>query len=79
MLTRISEMLLLVALLWAFVASSAPAFSKGSVSCECYNPCFFSGGKNCKKPTGTCKFDATASFQCVSNNCSTYCQEIITN
>lgn len=77
MLKQIPRVLLLVTLLTAFVASSAPAFSKGSTTCECYTPvCIF--GK-CKKPTGSCKLDTSipGPFQCVSQNCSTYCVEYI--
>jgi hypothetical protein len=78
MLKQIPKVLLLLALLATFLAGRAPAFRQGSVTCECYNPCLYGGGKNCKKPTGNCAFDAEASpLQCVDHNCSTYCVEII--
>lgn len=75
MLKRISKVLLLVALLTAFVASSAPAFTQGSITCACYTPVCYPG--HCKS-TGKCKFDATASpLQCVNQNCTTYCYETV--
>ena len=79
MLKHVLKLVLLVALLSAFLTSRETAFGQSAKSptCQCYNPCIF--GKPCKKPAGSCKFDASlpGSFQCVSHNCSTYCVEFI--
>ena len=79
MLKQIPKLLMLVALLSVFLTSRDTAFGQKtkSPSCQCYNPCSF--GKPCKKPTGTCKLDTSipGPFQCVTNNCSTYCVEIV--
>lgn len=79
MLKQAPRLVLLMALLSVFLSSRETAFGQSTKSptCQCYNPCTF--GKPCKKPTGSCKFDSSipGSFQCVSNNCSTYCLEFI--
>jgi hypothetical protein len=66
MLRRIPKVLLLVALLAAFVASSAPAFG-GSHTCSCH-PLDF------RKlvPPGGCHFDQSA-LQCVNVSCRGAC------
>lgn len=69
MLRRIPKVLLLVALLTAFAASSAPAFS--SDVCECFKFCPF-----CKSSptTGGCKYVTTNNTsQCVNTGCKGYC------
>jgi hypothetical protein len=80
MLKQVLKVVLLVALLSAFLTSGSAAFGQKtkSASCQCYDQgCIL--GKPCKKATGSCKLDASlpGTFQCVSNNCSTYCVEFI--
>ncbi len=67
MLRRIPKVLLLVALLAALVASSAPAFG-GSHTCRCYH----SGDRPLLPPPGGCHFDQTA-LQCVNTSCNGSC------
>ena len=62
---QIPKVLLLVALLAAFAASSAPAFGK---SCGCY---MFKDYRIFRVPGG-CRFDQTAK-QCVSTSCTGSC------
>jgi hypothetical protein len=67
MLTRIPKVLLLVALLAAFVASSAPAFGKAS-ACGCFR---FKDLRIFRAPGG-CHFDQST-LQCVSTSCTGSC------
>ncbi len=67
MLRQVSKVLLLVALLGAFVASSAPVFGR-SHTCRCY---LDNGGRNLVPPGG-CHFDQTTS-QCVNTSCRGSC------
>ncbi len=67
MLRRIPKLLLLVALLVAFAASSIPAFGKSG--CTCFNPCFGCKGGG---QTGGCQFNKNTS-QCVNTGCKTFC------
>jgi hypothetical protein len=67
MLRRIPKVLLLVALLAALVASSAPVFG-GSHTCRCY---LDNGGRNLVPPGG-CHFDQTT-LQCVNTGCRGSC------
>ncbi len=67
MLRRLPQLLLLVALLAAFVASGAPAFG-GSHICRCYH----SGDRPLLPPSGGCHFDQTA-LQCVNTSCNGGC------
>ncbi len=64
MLRRIPKVLLLVALLAAFAASSIPAFG-GSSHCHCFRV-FGKGG------AGGCHFDQKTS-QCVITTCNGAC------
>lgn len=67
MLKQVPKLVLLVALLTAFVASVDPAFA--SKVCHCLSSkCF--GGKVC--PEGGCQFDKKTS-QCVNISCSGLC------
>jgi hypothetical protein len=63
MLGRILKVLLLVALLAALVASSAPAFA-GSSRCSCY--------KDYRIIGPGCHFDSRT-LQCVNVSCGGYC------
>ncbi len=63
---RIPKVLLLVALLAAFVSSSAPVFG-GSKTCKCYR----SGDRNIGPPGG-CHFDQRT-LQCVNSSCPGTC------
>ncbi len=63
MLTRISKVLLLVALLAAFVASSAPAFA--TPDCLCFSLKKNGNGEGCH-------FNKTTS-QCVNTSCAGFC------
>ncbi len=67
MLTRIPKVLLLVALLAAFVASSAPVFG-GSHICRCF---LDTGGRNLVPPGG-CHFNQLT-LQCVNTSCPGSC------
>jgi hypothetical protein len=67
MLRQIPKVLLLVALLAALVASSAPLFG-GANACGCYR---FVGDRIFKAPGG-CHFDQTT-LQCVSRSCRGFC------
>jgi hypothetical protein len=67
MLRRITKVLLLVALLAAFVASSAPVFG-GSHTCSCY---LDNGGRDLVPPGG-CHFDQRT-LQCVNTSCPGTC------
>lgn len=67
MLSRIPKLLLLVALLAVFVASSAPLFG-GAHACGCYR---FVGDRIFKAPGG-CHFDQIT-LQCVSTGCRGFC------
>ncbi len=66
MLMRIQKVLLLVALLAAFVASGATAFAR-SHTCNCYR----SGDRQLLPQVG-CHFDQRA-LQCVSTSCPGTC------
>lgn len=66
MLKRITKVLLLVALLAAFVASSAPAFGRAG-TCRCYSV----GDRQLVIPGG-CHFDQKTS-QCVNTSCRGGC------
>lgn len=67
MVRRIHTLLLLAALLMAFMASAGPAFA--SNVCHCLSAkCF--GGKVC--PEGGCQFDKKTS-QCVNISCDGLC------
>jgi hypothetical protein len=66
MLMRIQKVLLLVALLAAFVASSATAFAR-SHTCSCYR----SGDRQLLAQVG-CHFDQRA-LQCVNTSCPGIC------
>ena len=71
MLKQIPKVVLLVALLAVFVASSAPALAAFGVNsgthggCTCL--CFF-----CKSDGGSCTFDKETS-QCVNHSCKGGC------
>jgi hypothetical protein len=67
MLSRIPKVLLLVALLAVFVASSASLFG-GANACGCYR---FVGDRIFKAPGG-CHFNQTT-LQCVSTSCRGFC------
>lgn len=67
MVTRISKVLLLVALVAALVASSAPALGH-SHTCRCF---VSNGGRNLIPPGG-CHFDQNT-LQCVNTGCSGSC------
>jgi hypothetical protein len=64
MLRRIPKLLMLVALLAAFAASSIPVF--GNSGCQCN--VFFKGGGH----QGGCQFDKKTS-QCVNTGCKGEC------
>ena len=64
MLRRLATVLLLVALLAAFVASSAPAFAR---TCGCYIY-----DKRILRPAGGCHFDQST-LQCVNVSCRGTC------
>jgi hypothetical protein len=66
MLRQIPKVLLLVALLAAWVASSTPAFG-GSHTCSCYR----SGDRQLLPQVG-CHFDQKTS-QCVNTSCKGTC------
>ena len=66
MLSRISKVLLLGALLAALVVSGAPVFA-GSSPCRCYR-----GGDRSLGPPGGCHFDKRTS-QCVNVSCGGSC------
>jgi hypothetical protein len=66
MLTRIPNVLLLLALLAAFVASSATAFGRSN-TCSCYR----SGDRQLLPQVG-CHFDRKLS-QCVNTSCAGVC------
>jgi hypothetical protein len=66
MLSRIPKVLLLVALLAVFVASSAAAFGR-SHTCSC-----FRSGDRQLLPQAGCHFDQRT-LQCVSTNCRGTC------
>lgn len=68
MLRRIPKLLLLVALLSAFVASSIPAF--GDSVCICNTP--FRKGP----PGDRCHFDKNIS-QCINTSCPGICLQIV--
>ena len=63
MLTRISKVLLLVAVLATLVVSSAPAF--GIPRCACVSPFAM-------PHPGRCQFDKNTS-QCINIDCSGFC------
>ena len=67
MLRQIPKVLLLVALLAAFVASIAPAFGRSS-ACGCY---IVKGDRIFRAPGG-CHFDEKTS-QCVNTSCRGTC------
>lgn len=64
MLKQVPKLLLLVALLAAFAASSIPAF--GNSGCKCF--AFFKNGGH----QGGCQFDKKTS-QCVNTGCQGSC------
>jgi hypothetical protein len=66
MLSRIAKVLLLVALLAVFVASSATAFGR-SHTCSC-----FRSGDRQLLPQAGCHFDQKT-FQCVNTSCRGTC------
>jgi len=66
MLRRIPKVLLFVALLAAFVASSVPVFG-GSHTCSCYR-----SGDRQLLPQAGCHFDQRA-LQCVNTSCPGSC------
>jgi hypothetical protein len=66
MLKRIPKVLLLVALLAAFGASSAPVFGS-SASCRCYR-----SGDRSIGPPGGCHFDQRT-LQCINTACLGSC------
>ena len=67
MLRRIPKVLLLMALLAAFVASSAPVFG-ASHTCRCYH----SGDRPLFPPSGGCHFNHST-LQCVNTSCNGSC------
>jgi len=66
MLRRVTQLLLLVALLAAFVVGSAPAF-RSSPTCTCHRVQDRDIG-----PPGGCHFDRRT-LQCVNVSCNGYC------
>jgi hypothetical protein len=66
---QIPKVLLLVALLAAFVASSAPVFG-GSYTCRCYSVV-----ERKLVPPGGCHFDQST-LQCVNTSCRGACSLI---
>ncbi len=66
MFTRISKVVLLVALLTGLVASSAPVL-RGSATCSCHSTDPYK-----RLPPGGCHFDQRA-LQCVNTSCPGIC------